>query len=34
VPTVWPMLAQRAALAADHLLYGLIVSEIRHRPQA
>jgi hypothetical protein len=29
-----PMLEQRAALAADHLLYGLILSEIRRRPQA
>jgi hypothetical protein len=28
-----PMPAQRAALAADHLLYGLVLSEIRRRPQ-
>jgi hypothetical protein len=28
-----PMLAQRAALAVDHLLYGLVLSEIRRRPQ-
>ena len=27
-------LAERLALAADHLLYGLILSEIRRRPQA
>jgi hypothetical protein len=26
-------LAERAALAADHLLYGLVLSEIRSRPQ-
>jgi hypothetical protein len=26
-------LAERAALAADHLLYGLVVSEIRRQPQ-
>jgi hypothetical protein len=26
--------AERAALAADHLLYGLVLSEIRRRPQA
>jgi hypothetical protein len=26
-------LAERAALAADHLLYGLVLSEIRRRPQ-
>jgi hypothetical protein len=26
-------LAERAALAADHLLYGLVLSEIRARPQ-
>lgn len=25
--------AERAALAADHLLYGLVLSEIRRRPQ-
>jgi hypothetical protein len=26
-------LAERSALAADHLLYGLVLSEIRRRPQ-
>ncbi|MFZ1154959.1 MAG: hypothetical protein WAN93_08655 [Solirubrobacteraceae bacterium] len=26
--------AERAMLAADHLLYGLVLSEIRQRPQA
>jgi hypothetical protein len=26
--------AERVALAADHLLYGLVLSEIRRRPQA
>ena len=26
-------LAERAALAADHVLYGLVLSEIRSRPQ-
>jgi hypothetical protein len=26
--------AERAALAADHLLYGLVLSEIRARPQS
>jgi hypothetical protein len=27
-------LVERLALAADHLLYGLILSEMRRRPQA
>ena len=27
-------LAERAALAGDHLLYGLVLSEIRRRPQS
>jgi hypothetical protein len=26
-------LAERLALAADHLLYGLVLSEVRRRPQ-
>jgi len=29
-----PRPAERLALAADHLLYGLVLSEIRRRPQA
>ncbi len=29
-----PRPTERAALAADHLLYGLVLSEIRRRPQA
>ncbi|HZV75284.1 MAG TPA: hypothetical protein VFF79_16365 [Conexibacter sp.] len=29
-----PRVAERAALALDHLLYGLVLSEIRRRPQA
>jgi hypothetical protein len=28
------MLAQRVGLAADHLLYGLVLSEMRRRPQS
>lgn len=28
-----PQLAERGALAADHLLYGLVLSETRKRPQ-
>jgi hypothetical protein len=28
-----PRLAQRAAIAADHALYGLVLSEMRRRPQ-
>jgi hypothetical protein len=28
-----PRVVERAALAADHLLYGLVLSEIRARPQ-
>ena len=28
-----PRLAERAALAADHLLYGFVLSELRRRPQ-
>jgi hypothetical protein len=29
-----PRPAERAALAADHLLYGFVLSELRRRPQA
>jgi hypothetical protein len=29
-----PRPAERLAIAADHLLYGLVLSEIRRRPQA
>jgi hypothetical protein len=29
-----PRLAERLALAGDHLLYGLVLSEMRRRPQA
>ncbi len=29
-----PRAAERAALAVDHLLYGLVLSELRRRPQA
>jgi hypothetical protein len=29
-----PRPVERAALAADHLLYGLVLSELRRRPQA
>jgi hypothetical protein len=28
-----PRVAERAALAGDHLLYGLVLSEVRSRPQ-
>ena len=28
-----PRMAERAALAADHLLYGLVLSEIRQQPR-